>query len=62
MASEIFLAVFHVCFDARYDVLNESGLRWWINENIRDFIVPTFICGNDRYRVPELRTYLLEIV
>ena len=23
-----------------------SCLRWWINENIRDFIVPTFICGD----------------
>ena len=22
------------------------GLRWWINENIRDFIAPTFIHGN----------------
>ena len=46
MASEIFLAVFHVRFDAPYDTSNESGLRWWINENIWDFIVPTFICGN----------------
>ena len=46
MASEIFLAVFRVHFDALYDVSNESGLRWWINENIRDFITPTFIRGN----------------
>ena len=46
MASEIFLAIFRVHFDALYDALNESGLRWWINENIRDFIAPTFICGN----------------
>ena len=46
MASEIFLAVFHACFDTLYDASNESGLRWWINENIRDFIAPTFICGN----------------
>ena len=46
MASEIFLAVFHARFDALYDALNESGLRWWINENIRDFIAPTFIHGN----------------
>ena len=46
MASEIFLEVFHVRFDARYDALNESGLRWWINENIRDFITPMFICSN----------------
>ena len=27
-------------------MLNESCLRWWINENIRDFIAPTFICGD----------------
>ena len=40
------LAVFHVCFDACYDASNESCLRWWINENIWDFIVPTFICGD----------------
>ena len=46
MASEIFLAVFRARFDALYNASNESGLRWWINENIRDFIVPTFICGN----------------
>ena len=46
MASEIFLAVFHARFDAPYDALNESGLRWWINENIRDFIAPKFISGN----------------
>ena len=46
MASEIFLAVFRVHFDALYDASNESGLRWWINENIRDFIAPTFIRGN----------------
>ena len=46
MASEIFLAVFRERFDALYDASNESGLRWWINENIRDFIVPTFIRGN----------------
>ena len=46
MASEVFLAVFCACFDAHYDMSNESCLRWWINESIRDFIVPTFICGN----------------
>ena len=46
MASEIFLAIFHACFDALYDASNESGLRWWINENIWDFIMPTFIHGN----------------
>ena len=46
MASEIFLAVFHARFDALYDASNESGLRWWINENIQDFIAHTFICGN----------------
>ena len=46
MASEIFLAVFHAHFDALYDASNESGLRWWINENIQDFIMPTFIRGN----------------
>ena len=46
MASEIFLAVFRARFDALYDASNESSLRWWINENIRDFIAPTFICGN----------------
>ena len=46
MASEIFLAVFRARFDALYDASNESGLRWWINENIRDFIAPTFIHGN----------------
>ena len=46
MASEIFLAVFRARFDALYDASNESGLRWWINENIRDFIAPTFIRGN----------------
>ena len=33
-------------FDVHYDVSNESCLRWWINENIRDFIVPTYICGD----------------
>ena len=43
MISEVFLAVFHVCFDASYDASNESCLRWWINESIRDFIAPTFI-------------------
>ena len=46
MASEVFLAVFHARFDVHYDMSNESCLRWWINENIRDFIAPTFICGN----------------
>ena len=46
MALEIVLELFRVRFDACYDVSNESGLRWWINENISDFIVPTFICGN----------------
>ena len=46
MASEIFLAVFRARFDALYDASNKSGLRWWINKNIRDFIAPTFICGN----------------
>ena len=46
MASEVFLAVFHACFDAHYDMSNESCLRWWINESIRDFIAPTFIRGN----------------
>ena len=46
MASEIFLAVFRACFDALYDTSNESSLRWWINENIQDFIVPTFIRSN----------------
>ena len=46
MASEIFLAVFRAHFDVLYDASNESGLRWWINENIRDFIAPTFIHGN----------------
>ena len=35
-----------MCFDVPYDASNESGLRWWINENIRDFIAPTFIQGN----------------
>ena len=44
MASEVFLAVFCVHFDAHYDVSNESCLRWWINENIHDFIVPMYIC------------------
>ena len=46
MASEVFLAVFCARFDAHYDASNESGLRWWINKNIRDFITPTFIRGN----------------
>ena len=46
MASEVFLAVFHACFNARYDASNESCLRWWINENIHNFIAPTYICGN----------------
>ena len=46
MTSEVFLAVFCAHFDARYDTSNESCLRWWINKNIRDFIVPTFICGD----------------
>ena len=43
MVSEVFLAVFRVRFDVCYDVSNESCLRWWINENIWDFIAPTFI-------------------
>ena len=30
-------------FNAPYDASNESCLRWWINENICDFIVPTYI-------------------
>ena len=46
MASEIFLELFHVHFDVCYNATNESGLRWWINKNIRDFIAPTFIRGN----------------
>ena len=46
MASEVFLVVFHAHFDACYDVSNESCMRWWINENIRDFIAPTFIHGD----------------
>ena len=46
MASEVFLAVFRARFDAPYDASNESGLRWWINENIRDFIAPTYLRGN----------------
>ena len=46
MASEVFLAVFCACFDAHYDTSNESCLRWWINESIQDFIVPTFIRGD----------------
>ena len=46
MTSEVFLAVFCACFDVHYDVSNESCLRWWINESIQDFIVPTFICGD----------------
>ena len=43
MASEVFLAVFRAHFDVHYDMSNESCLRWWINESIQDFIVPTFI-------------------
>ena len=46
MASEVFLAIFRVRFDALYDASNESGLRWWINENIRDFIAPTYLPSN----------------
>ena len=46
MVSEVFLAIFHACFNACYDMSNESCLRWWINENIRDFIAPTFICSD----------------
>ena len=46
MASEIFLAVFRVHFDVLYDASNESSLRWWINENLWDFIASTFIHGN----------------
>ena len=41
MASEVFLAVFHARFDVCYDASNESCLRWWINENIWNFIAPT---------------------
>ena len=52
MASEVFLAVFHACFDARYGTSNESCLRWWINENIRNFIAPTYIHGD----LPQLCT------
>ena len=25
---------------------NKSCLRWWINENIHDFIAPTYVCGD----------------
>ena len=46
MASEVLLAVFCVHFDSRYDTSNKSCLRWWINENIGDFIAPTNICGD----------------
>ena len=46
MASEVFLAVFSACFDACYDASNDSCLRWWINENICDFIAPTYIHGD----------------
>ena len=46
MASEVFLEVFPACFDAHYDASNESCLRWWINKNIRNFIMPTYICGD----------------
>ena len=46
MASEVFLAIFRARFDALYDASNESGLRWWINENIWDFIAPTYLRGN----------------
>ena len=46
MVSEVFLAVFHARFDVRYEVSNEPCLRWWINENICDFIAPTFIHGD----------------
>ena len=46
MASEVFLAVFRAHFDVHYNVSNESCLRWWINENICDFIVPTYIHGD----------------
>ena len=35
-----------MCFDARYDASNESSLRWWVNENIRDFIAPTYLHGD----------------
>ena len=48
MASEVFLAVFRARFDVHYDASNESCLRWWINESIWDFIVPTFICGESQ--------------
>ena len=46
MASEVFLAIFRARFDTLYDASNESGLRWWMNENIRDFIAPTYLHGN----------------
>ena len=35
-----------MCLDTHYDASNESCLRWWINENIHNFIVPTYICGD----------------
>ena len=47
MASEVFLAVFSACFDVRYDVSNESSLRWWVNENIcMTLSCPMYIHGD----------------
>ena len=45
MASEVFHAIFIACFDTRYDTSNESSCRWWVNENIHDFIMPTYLRG-----------------
>ena len=43
MASEMFHAVFSVHFDARYNTSNELSWRWWVNENICDFIMSTYL-------------------
>ena len=56
MASEVFLAVFCVWFDAHYDASNESCLRWWINESIWDFIAAHFHMTEMCYRCVQCGT------
>ena len=46
MASEVFLAVFLCTIWCTLWCIEWIFLRWWINESIRDFIAPTFMCRN----------------
>ena len=46
MASEVFHVIFSAHFEAHHDESNEACLRWWINEKICDFIMPSYLCGD----------------